>query len=272
MAKAAASSGGASGSSSSSSSSGGAPASSAPGLSKEARLALLICVAYGLTSMTTSFAFKALLSSWDFDAKFTLLGLQMSLTLSVCAFLQARPALAATPGLEVPPRVDWELARRGLLSGVLFVVNIAVGLVGLRMVNVPMFLAIRRTGTFFALAAEYLVLARVASPSTGYAVALIVAGAVLAGWDSLGRDGAGYAWTVANNALTAAAVAYSKKFSDAAGLRGFGLPLYNALVALPLCAALALASGEAGFVAAYPHLLRPGFLLALATASLLVRV
>jgi solute carrier family 35 protein len=240
-----------------------------PEAARAVQLSLLIATAYGITSMTTSFAFKALLSSWDFDAKFLMLGVQMSLTLSVCFFLQAHPAISALPGLNVPPSVDRSVALDGLWSGVLFVVNIAVGLMGLKLVNVPMFLAIRRTGTVFALLAEWAVLGKVASRDTMLAVALIVVGAVVAGWDSLSRDATGYAWTVANNVLTALAVAYSKKFSDAHGLKGFSLPLYNALVAFPLCLLLAGATGELSYTASFPHLLRSGFITALVAASVL---
>lgn len=233
------------------------------------RVALLISAAYGLTSMTTSFTFKALLSTWNFEPKFFMLGLQMCMTMSVCLFLQSRPDLAALPGLEVPPRVDWAVATSGVGSGVLFVVNIAVGLVGLQLVNVPMFLAIRRTNAAFSLAAEWWVLGRVASAETGASVVLIVLGAVVAGWDSLNRDGVGYMWTVANNVLTALAVSYSKKFSDAHSLRGFGLPLYNALVALPLCVLLSGATGEFTFMAGYPSMGNRTFLSALLASSLL---
>lgn len=48
--------------------------------------------------------------------------------------------------------------RSALLPGTLFVSNIAVGFLGLRLVNVPMFLAVRRTTTIFTMAAEWAIL------------------------------------------------------------------------------------------------------------------
>jgi len=53
--------------------------------------------------------------------------------------------------LQQPP-FNMDL-RRSTIVGVLFVSNIAIGWYGLKLVNIPMFLCIRRTATFFTLLA-----------------------------------------------------------------------------------------------------------------------
>lgn len=238
--------------------------------SSAARTSLLIAAAYGLTSMSTSFVFKFIMSSWKFEAHFTLISLQMAFVLIVCQVLRSRQERGNAPiaGAEVPA-FDQNALRDALLPGSLFVVNIAAGLVGLQLVNMPMFLAVRRTGAAFAMLSEYLILHKAPGGSVGMAVSVIVLGALVAGWDTLGRDALGFLFTLANNALTAAGAGFSKKFSDAHSLRGFGLPYYNALIALPLCMALAVLNGEVKFIMGFKNLLNPAFLAALLTVSVL---
>ncbi len=225
-----------------------------------------ISAAFAITSMMTSFTFKAIFSSYKFEASFTLLGCQMALTLLFCRFLKA--ACKGVPGLEVPD-LDPAVARRGVFAGLLFVVNIAVGFAGLRRVNIPMFLTVRRTTTVFTLAAEYLMLGKVASGTVQFGIALTVLGALIAGYDSLGADLVGYMWTLGNNAATAASWSATKRFSDECRVKGFGLTFYNALVALPMCVAGAVLTGEVAYLASYPHLTSPDFLAALLAASAL---
>ncbi len=81
---------------------------------------LWICFLYAITSMIISLAYKALLSSYAFDAKLTLLACQLMLALAFCAFAKVINASASwgwyitsvslrmqrnlqhIPGLEVP--------------------------------------------------------------------------------------------------------------------------------------------------------------------------
>jgi hypothetical protein len=73
---------------------------------------------------------------------------------------------------------------------------------GLQLVNVPMFLAIRRTNAAFTLGMEYAVLGTVASRDVTMGVGLIVAGAVVAGANTLQRDWLGFLYTLGNNLFT----------------------------------------------------------------------
>jgi solute carrier family 35 protein len=239
-------------------------------LSGEQRVAmhrsLGICVLYGGTSIAISFMYKAVLSVYAFDAKFTLLALQMLMGIVFCAFAKAR--LGGVPGLEVPD-LDPRLLREYVPAGMLNFANVAVGWYGLQLVNVPMFLCIRRTATAFTLLAEWYVLGKVASPTIRGAVGLVVAGAVVAGWESLSRDWLGYLYTMGNNMMTALSLTHTKAFSDRNNVRGFGIVLYNAYVGLPVALLGAALTGELGYIARYPHLWEPGFLVAVTSASLL---
>jgi hypothetical protein len=146
-----------------------------------------------------------------------------------------------------------------------YIANVCLGLVGLQMVNVPMFFCIRRTSTLFVLLYEFASERKVAEPGIRGAVAVICCGALVAGWESLGGEALGYLITVLNNAATAAATVMQKQFSlaaklgansggGAAGGGPFGIMYYQALTALPLALVLAAASGEGATLLAFPHL------------------
>jgi drug/metabolite transporter (DMT)-like permease len=88
--------------------------------------------------------------------------------------------------------------------GVGYVMNVGLGLIGLQMVNVPMFFCLRRLVAPIVLLYEYATMGKVADPGVRVAVAIIVAGAVLAGWDTLSADLVGYVITMLNNVVSAA--------------------------------------------------------------------
>lgn len=71
------------------------------------------------------------------------------------------------PGFAVPD-VDQDVLRESIPMGVLFVLNIVVGWWGLRIVDVPTFLCIRRTTTAFTMTAEWFLLGKVASLPVRY--------------------------------------------------------------------------------------------------------
>ncbi len=84
-------------------------------------------------------------------------------------------------------------------------------------------------------------------------VLLIMAGAVVAGWESLSSDWLGVSYTLLNNLLTAVAMSITKRFSDKTATSGWSLVRYNAIVALPLCLVGATAFGEWEYTAMYPR-------------------
>lgn len=143
------------------------------------------------------------------------------------------------------------------------------GWYGLQLVNIPLFLCVRRTTTAWVLLAEYFILGRRQALPVVLAVALIVLGAVIAGWQSLESDWLGLTYTMANNVLTAVSMSVTKRFSDGTRTQGFGLVFYNALIALPLCLVGATLLGEWEYTAGYTHVGEPGFWLAMSVASVM---
>ena len=215
-----------------------------------------VCVLYAGSSVALSMTNKWLLTSFDFDAVFCMLLAQLLLSLAVCVV--SRDVLAGNP-LSVPAYAGGAALREVAPLGTAYVLNVGLGLVALKIVNVPMFFALRRLIAPMILAYEFAALGRVAPPRIRGAVALIVAGTLLAGWGALRADLAGYALTLACNVLTAATTVMQKQVADRRKLSVFGVMYVNALVAAPLAAALALATGEPARFAASPHALSPAF-------------
>lgn len=86
-----------------------------------------------------------------------------------------------------------------------YVVNISIGLLALQLVNVPMFFALRRLVAPIIIGYEYIMMGKQSDRDVTLSVGVIVLGAIVAGWDSLSADMFGYALTMINNVLTAAA-------------------------------------------------------------------
>ena len=142
-----------------------------------------------------------------------------------------------------------------------------VGWLGLQLVNIPLFLCIRRTTVAFALVAELVILRKPHSNHILSSVSLIVMGAIVAGYSTFSSDWVGIAFTVGNNVLTAAQLATTKSASDSTGLRGFGIVYVNALVALPLCLLGATLAGEWEYAARHAAVRIPLFWTSAAVAS-----
>ena len=236
----------------------------APRLSPEGRAAMMkslqICAFFGLVSVAISMVYKVLLSRFNFQARFLLLGAQQAICLLFCVLMQR----TGTLGVVAPPTAA---VRPFILPGVLFVVNIMVGWLGLQLVSIPLFLCIRRTTVAFALVAEVLVLRKAQSGHTLLSVGLIVLGAMVAGYSTFSSDWRGITFTLGNNVLTAAQLATTKSAADATGARGFGIVYLNAMVALPLCLAGATLTGEWEYAAGHPALHKLAFWLAAGLAS-----
>lgn len=169
------------------------------GLPRAGVLSFLVALGYGASSAALALLNKTLLSSYHFNGYFLLLAAQMGLQLALCTL--SRDALANPMGI---PAYSRTVHAGSLRMGVLGVANVALGFVALQMVNVPMFLCIRRLVAPFILFYEFVFLGKTASAGIQGAVGAILVGTLLAGWDSLNADMVGYAITILNNLFSAA--------------------------------------------------------------------
>lgn len=170
----------------------------------------------------------------------------------------------------LPPRLCIDphpFRRRSLPLGLLYVANLAVGWWGLALVDVPMFLAIRRTTTVMTMVIEFFMIGTAPSAFVRLAVGVMMLGTIVAGWESFNDDFRGYMFTLLNNLITAVQLNFAKKFRNEHDVQGFGLVFYNGLTALPVSLLLAAVLGEFEVAANYEHLTHPGFIAAVFIAS-----
>jgi hypothetical protein len=245
-------------------------------MTRETFLAFAVCVFYGCTSLVLGLLNKALLSSYNFSCIFTLLTAQKGLELLLCVV--SRDFFKNPFGV---PRFDRDTYVKSLRMGVLMVANVAIGLWGLSIVNVPMFFCIRRLVSPTIIFYEAVFLGKMTPMDVTTAIGLIFAGTIIAGWDTLNSDIIGYSITFLNNLITAASSSAQKEFADAAKAAklttaensAWFTMYYTALTALPLSAALAVSSNEVATFAAFEHVDKGtfwfGFVVSLAIGPLL---
>ncbi len=218
------------------------------GLPRATAKALSVSIFYGMSSLLLGLVNKTLLSIYNFNGYFTFLAVQMFMSWVMCVV--SRDYYGNPFGV---PTYDPAMHRAALSVGVFYVVNVGAGLIGLQMVNVPMFFCIRRLVTPTVLVYEYLTLGKVADPNIQVAVGVIMLGTIVAGWDSLNADLLGYGITMLNNLLTAGASVAQKQFADTSRVSAFGVLYYNACTAAPLAAFLSVVTGELLALPSFPH-------------------
>ena len=214
----------------------------------------MVCVFYGTASLALGLVNKAVLSEYKFNCIFLLLSTQMLLQVVLCVVF--RDYLGNPTGI---PKYDRVTHYESLLVGFAYVANVAVGMLGLSLVNVPMFFCIRRLVSPTILLYEFMRFGKVADTSIQGAVGTIMVGTLIAGWDTLNSDLLGYTVTFINNLCTAASSVAQKTFSDRTKLGAQGTLYYTSLTALPLSLLMALAFGEFGTLANYEYLDNGGF-------------
>ena len=116
---------------------------------------------------------KALFATYNFNAIFTLLTAQMLISVIVCTISRD---YGGNP-LNVP-EFSWSLIQKALPIGVLYVCNVSVGLIAMKLVNLPMFFAIRKLVSPTLLAFEFAVFQKVPDQEVGVAVGLIGLGSL----------------------------------------------------------------------------------------------
>ena len=200
---------------------------------------LFWCVAYATFSVSLSIINKKLFSEHGFKSFFVLSSGQ----------LLASAVLVQLGGWLLPGTV-----RLGAFSGaraakiaplaVMNAFNAILGFAGLRLVNIPMFLVLRRMTTPMVLILEYYIMKKVASPLVKGAIAISVLGTLIAGSSDLTFDLVGYLFTLANNVATASYLVLINKLGTKKGMNTFELLFYNSLMSLPAMAGLAWATGD----------------------------
>lgn len=145
--------------------------------------------------------------------------------------------------VTIPKRTPRELSVL-IFPAVFFIANVTVGLLALKLVNIPMFSAFRRLSVLSVMLLEWAVLGKTATPRILVTVVIMVVGSFLAGLGDLAFDKLGYCLVFLNNFITAANLVSIKKASAIVSLDALPLFYYVSLISLPIVFLMAVLSGE----------------------------
>lgn len=194
-------------------------------------------IAYGTTAMTTALLIKVLIVHFSFRAFAVLLAMQSLATIIVVKLT------AQTDTSEFRKRMPWSVLL--LMMPTTFTLgSIALGFWAQVFVNVPMMLVLRRTNTIFTLVAERIFLGKKPPPLVIASCAVIVLGALIAGYRDLSFDAKGYAVVFLQNCATTGGTISTSMLSKNLGLNGPSLSLVSTICSWPLVFSWAAISGD----------------------------
>lgn len=223
-----------------------------------------VVLAYGLSSLSGVFVNKACLSAYSFGYTVTLLLSQLCVSVTTLTFLRL------TRIVVIPHRPVRELVPL-IFTAVFFIANVTVGLLALKLVNIPMFSAFRRLSVLSVMLLEWIVLGKTASQRILSTIFIMVLGSFLAGLGDLAFDPTGYILVFVNNFITAANLVSIKKASAMLSLDALSLFYYVSIVSLPVVFVLAALSGELRLaiheIMSRPDLQTTGFAFALSLSA-----
>ncbi|KAJ0412160.1 hypothetical protein ATCC90586_005773 [Pythium insidiosum] len=232
--------------------------------------ALWPCAFYLTCSFAMNMFTKALLTTFDWHAIYTLGAVQNAFTtLSVAAFTafdamrhrwqNDKAAAWASPTGGLPrTTLTWRFIVRVVLPLVaLNVGNTVLGFAAMRIVNMPMYLVLRRLTTLKVLLLEWLVLRKPLSKSIRVALLVSTFGSLLASSTDVTSAQWGYVLVLLQNVCSAGSLTFSKE----SGLDSRQLVLLNSSAGAVICGALAwLLEGGPDVVLRHPALQDPAFL------------
>lgn len=131
-----------------------------------------------------------------------------------------------------------------IIPAITFISNVTVGLLALKLVNIPMFSAFRRLSVLSVMLLEWVVLNKIVTRNVMLSVCVMVLGSFLAGLGDLSYDPLGYCLVFINNFITAANLVSIKKATIALSLDALSLFYYISLLSLPPVFILSLVTND----------------------------
>mmetsp|Transcript_25357 Transcript_25357/g.74911 ORF Transcript_25357/g.74911 Transcript_25357/m.74911 type:complete len:424 (-) Transcript_25357:105-1376(-) len=151
----------------------------------------------------------------------------------------------------------WARCKQLLLITLLYSLNAALALFGLKTLNVPMYTTLKRLTPFIILIVKAVTVRKWPPLQVSASVLVVVAGCLIAGMGDLTFEVWGYVMALAS-CVAQAGYLLLVEFQGAGGIPTSELLYYTAWSSLPMLASLAIISGEASMV-------RPVFTLAVQT-------
>uniref|UniRef100_H3GRW3 Sugar phosphate transporter domain-containing protein n=1 Tax=Phytophthora ramorum TaxID=164328 RepID=H3GRW3_PHYRM len=228
-------------------------------------VALWPCASYLLCSLVMNLLTKTLVTTFQWRSVYTLGAIQSLFTLASLALLSTAQrvlALVAEPKQQLRADEPVKIKHRGpsyvlrvlLPLMALHLSNMLLGFASLRVVNLPMYLVLRRLTTITVMLIEWLVLHKVRQSPSGVYVSS--AGSLIAGSTDIMSDvRGGYTLVLLQNLCTAMSLAFSKE----SALSPRQLVILNSTAGAVCCSVLGFML-ERDEVLAFPYLGDPRFI------------
>ncbi|KAE9012174.1 hypothetical protein PR003_g16905 [Phytophthora rubi] len=226
------------------------------------------CAFYFICSLTMNLLTKTLVTTFQWRSVYTLGAIQSIFTLTSLTLLSsAQRVYALVAGVKQQPSIDRPVdsKHRGgayvlrvlLPLMALHLSNMLLGFASLRVVNLPMYLVLRRLTTITVMLIEWLVLHKVISGSIKIAILVSSAGSLIAGSADVGMSDVrgGYTLVLLQNLCTAMSLAFSKE----SALTPSQLVILNSTAGAVCCSLLGFIF-ERDEVLAFPYLGDPRFI------------
>ncbi|KAK8793366.1 hypothetical protein WA158_004725 [Blastocystis sp. Blastoise] len=234
----------------------------------------LVCLFYASCSILLSLVNKSVLSSYHFKSPFCLALFQQCGAAIVCGLLGLCGVISLPPAHKI-------FNKQAIFVSVAFVSNTVCGFMGLQLVDIPMFLTLRRLTTLFALVGEMIFLHQYQPANVVLSLCVIMVGTLIAGYSTLSisfyfnnyillllcllllniiniyyyplfiyNNITGVLYTLSNNVLTALYLnlnniyIYVASYSKNTGIRSIQLMFVNSVLSIPTLAVVSMISGE----------------------------
>ncbi|KAG6969522.1 hypothetical protein JG688_00005268 [Phytophthora aleatoria] len=229
-------------------------------------VALCPCLFYFMCSLTMNLLTKTLVTTFQWRFVYTLGALQSIFTLASLTLLSmVQRVFAVVTGTEQQFSVDpVGFKHRGVIYVLcvllplmaLHLSNMLLGFASLQVVNLPMYLVLRRLTTITVMLIEWLVLHKAISGSIKMAILVSSAGSLIAGsTDVMSDGGGGYTLVLLQNLCTAMSLALSKE----SALTPRQLVILNSVAGAVCCSVLGFIF-ERDKVLEFPYLSDPRFI------------
>mmetsp|Transcript_32974 Transcript_32974/g.52832 ORF Transcript_32974/g.52832 Transcript_32974/m.52832 type:complete len:347 (-) Transcript_32974:856-1896(-) len=228
----------------------------------------LVALSYMLCAVTLLFFNKAALSAYSFPNANVITLAQLCCANTLLYTLRKCRAISFTDDVSLIPRDCFngrtgfptlKMFRRLAPLSCAYMAYMLLSMASVRGVNLPMYTTLRRTTAAFTMTAEYLLAGQTQPREVVLSVAMMVAGAGIAGAGDFHFDLAGYVYVFANNAATAVYLACITRFGRSSGLNSFGMMWCNGVMAAPVLFIGTAISGELASVMAFPRIHEASF-------------
>lgn len=145
--------------------------------------------------------------------------------------------------------------------------SVLLGLLGMKLVDVPMFFTLRRLVTPTIILYEYTALGKAPQQDVLRAIGVSTLGTIIAAAPTLSADMMAYLVVIVTNLFTAANMAFQKKYREETNASVLTTVLINSLLTLPVTAILALLTGELTSLVHFEYVTHAGFWLSFVAAA-----